>query len=322
MSSNFTLKIFCALFLIIICHFNLKAQNNTTTAPAQKDTTKVILVVTPGQNVSTPAPAPKPATAIPAPVNTIPRNYSAPNLSERTGTATYMNRTPPKKVVTQQATSVTANSINRSSTTGTVTSTTITTTTTTKNGVVTVKKDTSIVKKDTTIVKTDTSHSKKDILKVKKDSIFANDANTRLPGGKIIFLELGGSGLALTVNYDARLHGRTGFGYQAGTGYYNTGANSVFTVPVQINYLVGKPGGDHFLEIGGGTTFLDSWGSNKGTTFIFDRVVGFIGTATIGYRYQPVRGSLNFRIGFVPIFSDEGITPAGGLSIGYTFKNN
>jgi hypothetical protein len=148
---------------------------------------------------------------------------------------------------------------------------------------------------------------------VKKDSSVAESKRPRTA-----FLELGGPGLAITVNYDTRF-GKTidKWGYRIGTGYYNTGANSVFTVPFQINYLYGKT--TSFLELGAGTTFLISHGSTNGTVFQFDNITGFIGTATIGYRYQQADGGMNFRIGFVPIFSDEGITPAGGLSIGYTF---
>jgi hypothetical protein len=134
-----------------------------------------------------------------------------------------------------------------------------------------------------------------------------------------VYFEVGGPGLALTINYDARFgHRRNGFGYRIGAGYFASGGNNVFTVPIQVNYLAGN--GSSLLELGAGTTFLNSYGDNKGKTFIFDRVTGFIGTATIGYRYQPQQKGINLRIGFVPIFYDEGIIAAGGVSVGYTFK--
>jgi hypothetical protein len=133
------------------------------------------------------------------------------------------------------------------------------------------------------------------------------------------FFEIGGPGLALTLNYDMRFgHKRTGLGFRAGAGYFATDGNNVFSVPIQINYLLGK--GNSLIELGGGTTFLNSHGNSNGKTFIFDRITGFIGTATIGYRYQPQERGINLRIGFVPIFCDEGIIAAGGVSIGYTFK--
>ncbi len=148
---------------------------------------------------------------------------------------------------------------------------------------------------------------------IKRDTVITYQTNP-----KTIFLEIGGPGLALTVNYDARFGDNIDkWGYRIGAGYYNTGANWVASVPFQINYLYGGDGS--FLELGAGTTFVRSNGSSRGTTFEFDNITGFIGTATIGYRFQQENGGINFRIGFVPIIYDEGFIPAGGISIGYTF---
>jgi hypothetical protein len=148
---------------------------------------------------------------------------------------------------------------------------------------------------------------------VKRDSSVAEFHKPRT-----VFLELGGPGLAITANYDTRFgSGRDKWGFRIGTGYYNTGANSVFTIPFQFNYLYGKT--TSFLEVGVGTTFLYSRGSTNGTVFQFDNVTGFIGTGTIGYRYQQEEGGINFRIAFVPILYDQGLIYGGGISIGYTF---
>jgi hypothetical protein len=148
---------------------------------------------------------------------------------------------------------------------------------------------------------------------VKRDSTIIQSARPRT-----VFLEVGGPGLALTLNYDTRFgQTRDKWGYRIGAGYYNTGANSVFAIPFQVNYLYG--GSSSFLELGAGTTFLHSHGSTNGTYFQFDNITGFIGTATIGYRYQQENGGINFRIAFVPIVYDEGILLEGGLSVGYTF---
>ena len=152
---------------------------------------------------------------------------------------------------------------------------------------------------------------------VKRDTTVANSAKPRT-----VFLEVGGPGLALTANYDTRFgQGRDKWGFRVGAGYYNTGSNWVATIPFQVNYLYGfkKPGASSFLELGAGTTFVRSQGSTTGTVFQFDNITGFIGTATIGYRYQQDNGGINFRIAFVPILYDEGLIAAGGLSVGYTF---
>jgi hypothetical protein len=148
---------------------------------------------------------------------------------------------------------------------------------------------------------------------VKRDSTIKQADRPRT-----VFLEVGGPGLALTLNYDTRFgNKRDGWGYRVGAGYYNTGSNWVASVPMQINYLYGK--GSSFLELGAGTTFVRSQGSTNGTYFQFDDITGFIATATIGYRYQQDNGGINFRIAFVPILYDEGLIAAGGISIGYTF---
>ncbi len=148
---------------------------------------------------------------------------------------------------------------------------------------------------------------------VKRDSTIVSARKPRTA-----FLEVGGPGLALTLNYDSRFGDRRDkWGYRVGAGYYNTGSNWVASVPLQINYLYGK--GSNFLEFGAGTTFVRSHGTSNGTFFQFDNITGFIGTATLGYRYQQDNGGINFRIAFVPILYDDGFIAEGGISIGYTF---
>jgi len=157
---------------------------------------------------------------------------------------------------------------------------------------------------------------------VKRDSTIVLATKPRA-----VFIEVGGPGLALTANYDTRFgDGRDKWGFRVGAGYYNTGANWIASVPLQLNYLyqLGKDGSSKFaessfLELGIGTTFMRSQGSTNGTTFEFDNDTGFFGTATIGYRYQQADGGINFRVGFVPTVSAYGFIPIGGLSVGYTF---
>lgn len=174
----------------------------------------------------------------------------------------------------------------------------------------TVKADTSLAKKaDTTQVKTDTTIVQK-----------ADTAVIQHIKAENVFLEFGGPGLAISGNYDARFKKeRNGWGYRIGAGYFASGGNNVFTIPFQVNYLIGES--SHMLELGAGTTFLNSKGTNKGNSkWEFDNVTGFIATATIGYRFQPAHSGINVRVAFVPILYDEGLVPAGGISVGYTFK--
>jgi len=323
MSNLFTLKNSFFLLITIVLPFSLKAQN-TTSAP-QKDTSKLILIVTPGKKYAQPANTPAytaPSTSERAgtasysgpgtttPIRTTTAGYTAPSTAERSGAPTYMNPTPVQKApaaaiipaATTNTTNIPVTTGTQPTTVGPVQSGTITPVATapvTPPGTITP------VITGQTKIKVDTAGTIKEISSPRTN--------------KILFAEVGGPGLAITLNYDARFGSdRGGLGFRIGMGYFGDGGNTVFTVPFQLNYLIGH--GSNFIEIGGGTTFLNSTGDNTGKTFIFDRVTGLIGTATIGYRYQSDEKRVNFRIGFVPIFYDEGIIWAGGVSIGYTFK--
>jgi hypothetical protein len=46
---------------------------------------------------------------------------------------------------------------------------------------------------------------------------------------------------------------------------------------------------------------------------------GVVGTATVGYRYQPVYGGSVFRIGLTPFFAGGEFQLWGGISIGNAF---
>ena len=178
------------------------------------------------------------------------------------------------------------------------------------NGVIEVRAvDTTKNKKvDTTLMR------KSDTTAMVKDTADSTEVKARG-----YYLEVGGPGLAISANYDARFNKtRDGWGYRIGLGGFVSGGNRVVTVPFQVNFLLGEHAS--MLEVGAGTTFLSSTGDNKGKTWEFDKITGFIATASIGYRYQPEHKGINFRIAFVPILYDEGIIPAGGISVGYTFK--
>ncbi|MGZ3752309.1 MAG: hypothetical protein ACXVB0_00710 [Mucilaginibacter sp.] len=193
------------------------------------------------------------------------------------------------------------------------------TTTTSTDTTLAKKTDTTLVKKPDTLLanKTDTT-----LLKKSDTTLVQKDTTTAITEIKAqsVFLEVGGAGLAISGNYDTRLNKqRNGWGYRIGAGYFASGGNTVFSIPFQINYLIGEH--SHMIEFGAGTTFLNSTGTNVGNSkWEFDKITGFIATATIGYRFQPAHSGINFRLAFVPILYDEGIIPAGGVSIGYTFK--
>jgi len=175
--------------------------------------------------------------------------------------------------------------------------------------------ETQVKNGDTTLTKkTDTRLMKKDTAAMAQDTTDASEIKA-----KGYYLEVGGPGLAISANYDARFgKQRDGWGYRIGLGGFIAGGNNVVTVPFQVNFLIGNHAS--MFEAGAGTTFLSSRGDNKGKTWEFDKITGFIATATFGYRYQPEGKGINFRIAFVPLLTDQGFIPAGGVSIGYNFK--
>ena len=134
-----------------------------------------------------------------------------------------------------------------------------------------------------------------------------------------VFLEIGGPGLLLSANYDTRLtpH-RDGFGARAGIGYLSSDGVSLLTIPLQLNYLSGQE--KNYFEAGLGTTYVNLRANSN--NFLFGNTPAqFIGTVTLGYRYQPVNSGFNFRANIDPVFDAHNFEPFWfGLSFGYTIK--
>ncbi|MCS7228826.1 MAG: hypothetical protein NZ923_02175 [Candidatus Kryptonium sp.] len=150
-----------------------------------------------------------------------------------------------------------------------------------------------------------------DILPHKSEKTSEEDEHAK----SSVYLEILGQGLYLSANYDYRfkpnLTARIGIGT----------ALLAFSFPATINYLT-FPESSHHLEIGGG--FIIARGG-------FDNDESIIlPTANIGYRFQPKKGGLFFRIAWTPLLSfliheeekDDILERLiwGGISIGYTFR--
>lgn len=129
---------------------------------------------------------------------------------------------------------------------------------------------------------------------------------------------IGGSGPILSVNYDRRFQRKVnGFDLQPVLNFYGVSGLSIFSVPVSIDYLLGR--NSHFMEIVAGTTFISasavdlfSDGNNSG--------IGFIHHINAGYRYQPTRGGFFFRGGISPLFIRENMEPLIMLVSDIIFK--
>jgi hypothetical protein len=157
-------------------------------------------------------------------------------------------------------------------------------------------------------------------------------------GGKVegrtsFFAEGGGPGILFSTNIDQRFNqsnlgigARVGIGfvtawtdnYDPVTGYYYNGKqSSVITVPVQFNYIFGKPNTPHSFEVGAGATYVGK--KLDIMDFYQERRTNLFGTFSFMYRRQPKNGGVSWRIGFTPLFAKGYIQPFGGVSIGYNF---
>jgi hypothetical protein len=130
------------------------------------------------------------------------------------------------------------------------------------------------------------------------------------------YFQLGGSGPILSANYDRRFGNRlNGLGFAAGLGFWGQSGISIFSVPVSLNYLLGRS--THFVEIAGGTTFVtasfDFYDSNS------EQGSGFLHHANLGYRYQPANGGFFFRGGFSPLFASGGYLMSYYVGFGRAF---
>ncbi len=164
------------------------------------------------------------------------------------------------------------------------------------------------------------------IITLSSNYIFAQNAiNTKTDSldnkrAQNVYAELAGPGLIFSVNYDTRFSNKQdGLGGRIGIGGLSSNGSSIFTIPVQLNYLLGKS--NKFFEIGLGFTYMSYSGSNFD---IFNdsqiNVNKVVGTMNFGYRYQPKEGGFNFRGGISPIFDGNNFIPYYfGVSFGYTF---
>jgi hypothetical protein len=138
-----------------------------------------------------------------------------------------------------------------------------------------------------------------------------------------LYLELGGSGLLWSANYD-RMFGEY-LSLRVGVEGLEFDPlcdckSFFFVVPVTASALVGP--GAHKLELGlGATTFI---GTTDSTGYRPTPTVW--ATGVFGYRYAPKQSGFMFRATFTPVFgylSSRGAQPIafpwGGISVGYQF---
>ncbi|HEY4147535.1 MAG TPA: hypothetical protein VGM41_01335 [Chitinophagaceae bacterium] len=131
------------------------------------------------------------------------------------------------------------------------------------------------------------------------------------------FAELYGRAGIFSVNYDRRFSKRLdGLGFTVGAGYIGVDNVSLVSVPVTVNYLLGKNG--KYFEMGAGATYFSATINDLSTASEHGHTV--VGTMTFGYRSQPVKGGFMFRAGINPFFFKNVFFPYWPyVSFGYNF---
>ena len=138
---------------------------------------------------------------------------------------------------------------------------------------------------------------------------------------RAVYAEIFGNGIIYSFNYDQRFTNRLdGLGFRAGLSYVSVEGVSVSTIPIGLNYLLGKNG--KYFELGAGATY--ALGVDRTNTFPSGSAEtlgdGFIGTMTIAYRNEPNDGGFLFRAALTPVFGTDFFWPLfAGVSFGYAF---
>jgi hypothetical protein len=156
------------------------------------------------------------------------------------------------------------------------------------------------------------------------------NTSSKVTGQTSFFAELGGPGILFSANLDRRftkshlgIGGRIGLGFISGQTYEENNGNyiydqrSVLTVPIQVNYILGKPTSVHTFEVGAGITFIGK--KLEVLDFYEDDATTVFGSASFMYRRQPKDGGFSWRIGFTPLMAKGYIQPFAGASVGYNF---
>lgn len=126
----------------------------------------------------------------------------------------------------------------------------------------------------------------------------------------------------MSANYDMRFtHNEDGIGGRIGIGGFVInddfdGKVSLLTLPIWLNYLLGKDGKNYF-EIGAGFTYVSVGTRNESESSTLETSFGNL---TLGYRLAPARGGFMFKAEITPIFNKNGFVPYyGGIGFGYKF---
>ncbi|MGY6743818.1 MAG: hypothetical protein ACXIUQ_13855 [Cecembia sp.] len=151
-------------------------------------------------------------------------------------------------------------------------------------------------------------------------SFFQTIKAQEVPKRNAIFVEVYGTGLFHSVNYDMRFDQiSNGLGTRIGIGYTAIDGVRVFTLPIAFNYLIGKK--RNFLELGVGGTgiFLNQGNIGSPASGLDISSSTAIVHGMLGYRRVSASGFL-LRAGITPLFNGSEFIPfVPQASLGFAF---
>lgn len=136
-----------------------------------------------------------------------------------------------------------------------------------------------------------------------------------------IYLELGGNGIFLSLNYERKIIENANIYAHLGVGMYAIQPTYV-TIPFGINYLLKVKGPNNFVEFGLGATYTKAIISLLGVVEKNDsepkgiKDLNFI--PSISYRWHTKKNFM-YKIGITPIFNRYDSFPFFGFSVGKLF---
>jgi len=161
--------------------------------------------------------------------------------------------------------------------------------------------------------------------------IIATSLSVSAQRRKTIFVEGLGNGILISGNFDIRLKSdrNDGFGLRAGIGggsmsgtdfngnYANVG---LLTFPLSVNYIVGNRRSGFESGLGITPLYVSATTSTSGE-FFQGSGFGATGFLNIGYRFQPIKKGVMFRVNWAPAFGAQGFQSDWfGVSLGFSFK--
>jgi hypothetical protein len=135
-----------------------------------------------------------------------------------------------------------------------------------------------------------------------------------------VFLELGGNGLFMSINFARQLTKSPGLELRGGLGVYGS-ETTYLTIPLSLNYNLRLGGSHSFLSMGVGGTYTKA----NVRLATLERIEGYENRNTpinfvpsLAYRYITSKDFV-WKVGLFPVLISYGFLPSFGLSTGKRF---